>query len=141
MPSVVGRQLKVGHNFREVFRQSSLSRSDVAELFGVDNSTITYWFRRGVSEKYATEVARLFNVKVEHIHKPRAGRTYKSAKTQTAKKHINASNQHASLRPDLIILLANTELTDDQADMILALIKVYKGEGINHDLETPVAES
>ena len=132
MPSPVGRQLQVGDNFRSEIAKANLSRTDAAELFSVCEATITAWCRRGVSTRdKAIEVAEILSVPVSFIH----------TKTVWSKRKVKPAKDPASwdqptrgkpnpkpvavLRPELLIRLASTPLTDDQAELLEAIIQSY----------------
>ena len=131
MPSPVGRQLQVGDNFRSEINKANLTRADAAELFGVCEATITAWCRRGVSTRAkANVVAETLSVPVSFIYTKTvyARRKVTPVDNPTSWDQPTRGELKASLRPELLIRLASTPLTDDQAALLEAIIESYGAE-------------
>ena len=129
MPSTPTRTLKPGRIFAEELAKLELKQFEAADLFGVDSSTISYWARRGVGKRYVANVADVLGVPAEDIvGRGRTGRPRApSNKVKVVDVQANVPTPtHASrLRPELIVQLSNTPLTDDQAELLEAIITSY----------------
>lgn len=124
MPSTPTRVLKPGKIFAEELAKLELKRVEAADLFGVDSSTITYWARRGVGKKYVANVADVLGVPAEDI----VGRGVRGRSKVTAvpvEAKSTAPAQAPRLRPELIVELARTPLSDEQADLLRIIINSY----------------
>jgi hypothetical protein len=124
MPSTPRRVLKPGRIFAEELEKLELKRVEAADLFGVDSSTISYWARRGVGKKYVANVADVLGVPAEEI--VGRGKTPSRVKTVPVEARSTApAKQAPRLRPELIVELARTPLSDEQADLLRIIINSY----------------
>lgn len=123
MPSTPKRVLKPGRIFAEELSKLELKRVEAADLFGVDSSTISYWARRGVGKKYVANVADVLGVPAEDI--VGRGKTASRVRTVPVEARSSAPTQAARLRPELIVELARTPLSDEQADLLRIIINSY----------------
>ena len=131
MPSPTGRQLKAGHTFRNYLEGTELSRDEAAQLFGVCSATITYWCRRGVGKNYVENVADVLGCTPREIAgkggngKGRSSSKVKSVDVEAKYPSPVSNNTRPRLRPELIVELARTPLTDEQADLLRLIITEY----------------
>jgi hypothetical protein len=124
MPSTPTRVLKPGKVFAEELAKLELKRIEAADLFGVDSSTITYWARRGVGKNYVANVADVLGVPPEDII-GRGNKGRSKVTTVPVKAKSVASTNAPRLRPELIVELARTPLSDEQADLLRIIINSY----------------
>jgi DNA-binding Xre family transcriptional regulator len=119
------RQLTVGHNFRDALKSSPWSRKELAQHVGLDQSTFTYWSRRGVSPIHVTQVARALDVEPEHILNNK-GRNIQSLKT----KKISEENkpETRSINLELLELIAEKRLSKTQETIILSVANNFLQE-------------
>ena len=131
MPSPQGRQLKAGHVFRSYLENSELTGKEAAQLFGVNPATITYWCRRGVGKNYVENVADTFGCSIREIAgkggngKGKWASQVRPVDVETKYPSPVFNNTRPRLRPELIVELARTPLTDEQADLLRLIINEY----------------
>ena len=123
MASCPKTSIKPGKIFANEIEKLQLKRCEAADLFGVDASTITYWSRRGVGKKYVASVADILGVPADDIIG--RGKTRGKVKRLIVHSKTPATTTGARLRPELIVDLARTPLSDEQADLLRIIINSY----------------
>ena len=129
MASCPKTSIKPGKTFAKEIEKLELKRCEAADLFGVDATTITYWARRGVGKKYVESVADILGVPAGDIIGRGRGRRSKVKRlivqTKSPAEALATSTGNARLRPELIVDLARTPLSDEQADLLRIIINSY----------------
>ena len=130
MPSTTSLpHLRVGKNFTAAFEaykaqtNPTITQTELGELLSVDQSTITYWKRRGVSPEYSKDVANLLSVSERSIARPSARYV---DKVHTP---LSTDRQPRTKSIDKIQLAAavlNSKLTNTQCETLSELIKVME---------------
>lgn len=111
------RQQKVGLNFQQALRNSGVKRSEVADLLGVDPSSFSYWYKRGVTKKYALTVAELLDVDIKTI-----------ASKARPKSTLKIVPEQRTVNLELLALIANTRLSVPQEKVLHQLAHTFLGD-------------
>lgn len=117
MSSTHYRQQKVGLNFEHALRNADVSRTEIAEMLGVHQSSFTYWYKRGVTKKYATSVAELLDVDVKTI-----------ASKARPKPTLTIVPEQRTVNLELLALIANTRLSVPQEKVLHQLAHTFLGD-------------
>ena len=111
------RQVSVGRNFEHALRNADVSRAWIAEALGVHQSSFTYWYKRGVTKKYATSVAELLDVDVKTI-----------ASKARPKPTLTIVPEQRTVNLELLALIANTRLSVPQEKVLHQLAHTFLGD-------------
>ena len=126
------RQVSVGRNFEHALRNSGVKRTEVANLLGVHQSSFTYWYKRGVTKKYATSVAELLDVDVKTIaSRVKTNRPYAHNHILTkpsAKPTLTIVPEPRTVNLELLTLIANTRLSVPQEKVLHQLAHTFLGD-------------
>lgn len=79
-------QCAKGHNTRAALKANGITQSEMANMLGVHATSVSQWCFRGVSKKYADEVAELLSVPVGTIINKKRPRKEKVAPPQPAQR-------------------------------------------------------
>lgn len=77
-------QCAKGHNTRAALKANGINQGELANLLGVHPTSVSQWCFRGVSKKYADEVAELLSVPVGTIINKKRPSKVKAAPPQPA---------------------------------------------------------
>jgi len=92
-----GKQSAVGNNLRQALAANRTSCTDLAELLGVNLTSVYYWRYRGVSSSHVDDVANLLNVSPSFIKSKRSGgRGGKKTRKKNQQKHDCFSHELSS---------------------------------------------
>ena len=77
-------QCAKGHNTRAAIKANGINQGELANLLGVHPTSVSQWCFRGVSKKYANEVAELLSVPVGTIINKRRSNKVNAAQPKPA---------------------------------------------------------
>lgn len=77
-------QCAKGHNTRAALKANGINQVELASVLGIHPTSVSQWCFRGVSKKYANEVAELLSVPVGTIINKKRPRKEKAAPPQPA---------------------------------------------------------
>jgi transcriptional regulator with XRE-family HTH domain len=77
-------QCAKGHNTRAALKANGITQTEMANMLGVHATSVSQWCFRGVSKKYADEVAELLSVPAGTIINKQRPRKEKAAPPQPA---------------------------------------------------------
>ena len=145
MPSTNYRQHKVGKTFENAIARAPITRTELADLLGIHATSLTYWYKRGVTADYAKQVAELLDLDVKTIQSkqlrsPRrsllrdAGQGKDKLVNEIAEE-LNAKVFDVRLKPEqrtvnieLLAIVANMRLSAQQEATLHSLALTFLGE-------------
>lgn len=112
------RQQKVGKNFETAIRNSAMLRTTLAKKLGVHQSSFGYWYKRGVTPRYAYQVADLLNLDVNDIMSTQKRKSRKHTKTvdrmiKSTGKEFDLAMDVFEIRPDKGFPITNIQSVTD----------------------------
>lgn len=129
MPSTNYRQQKVGKNFENAVAKAEMTRTALADLVGVHQSSFSYWYKRGVTTRYANAVAEVLDLDVKTIlNKAQMGRRKTKPLAPTTTKIAFELSPQRTVNLELLGLIANMRLSVQQEDTLQSLALTFLGE-------------
>ena len=137
------RQQKVGKNFETAIRNSAMLRTTLAKKLGVHQSSFGYWYKRGVTPRYAYQVADLLNLDVNDImstqkRKSRTphrtflrdadkGKKFFIDELRESKANLNQTEPR-TVNIELLTMVANMRLSAQQETALLSVALTFLSE-------------
>ena len=135
-------QCAKGHNTRAAIKASGITQTELANMLGVHATSVSQWCFRGVSKKYANEVAELLSVPVgtilnkKRISKIKAAQPKPAPRAEFPKPHTVkvADGKTTNVKPpeprelldiNLITQLMDCRVTERQKAVLEQLIKQF----------------
>lgn len=134
MPSTNYRQHKVGKNFEAAIANAPITRTELADLLGIHSTSLTYWYKRGVTADYAEQVADLLELDVKTIQSKQIRSPRKHTKTvDDIIKVVNGQPMFRNPEPrtvniELLAMVANMRLSTQQEATLHSLALTFLGE-------------
>ena len=134
MPSTNYRQHKVGKNFETAIANAPITRTELADLLGIHSTSLTYWYKRGVTADYANQVADLLDLDVKTIQSRQIRSPRKHTKTvDNIIKVVNGQPMFRNPEPrtvniELLAMDANMRLSTQQETTLHSLALTFLGE-------------
>ena len=134
MPSTNYRQHKVGKNFETAIANAPITRTELADLLGIHSTSLTYWYKRGVTADYANQVAELLDLDVKTIQSRQIRSPRKHTKTvDNIIKVVNGQPMFRDPEPrtvniELLAMVANMRLSAQQETTLHSLALTFLGE-------------
>jgi 7-cyano-7-deazaguanine synthase in queuosine biosynthesis len=134
MPSTNYRQHKVGKNFETAIANAPITRTELADLLGIHSTSLTYWYKRGVTADYANQVAELLDLDVKTIQSRQIRSPRKHTKTvDNIIKVVNGQPMFRNPEPrtvniELLAMVANMRLSAQQETTLHSLALTFLGE-------------
>lgn len=134
MPSTNYRQHKVGKNFETAIANAPITRTELADLLGIHSTSLTYWYKRGVTADYANQVAELLDLDVKTIQSKQIRSPRKHTKTvDDIIKVVNGQPMFRNPEPrtvniELLAMVANMRLSTQQEATLHSLALTFLGE-------------
>lgn len=134
MPSTNYRQHKVGKNFEAAIANAPITRTELADLLGIHSTSLTYWYKRGVTADYANQVAELLDLDVKTIQSKQIRSPRKHTKTvDDIIKVVNGQPMFRNPEPrtvniELLAMVANMRLSTQQEATLHSLALTFLGE-------------
>ena len=134
MPSTNYRQHKVGKNFETAIANAPITRTELADLLGIHSTSLTYWYKRGVTADYANQVAELLDLDVKTIQSRQIRSPRKHTKTvDNIIKVVNGQPMFKNPEPrtvniELLAMVANMRLSAQQETTLHSLALTFLGE-------------
>ena len=134
MPSTNYRQHKVGKNFEAAIANAPITRTELADLLGIHSTSLTYWYKRGVTADYANQVAELLDLDVKTIQSKQIRSPRKHTKTvDDIIKVVNGQPMFRNPEPrtvniELLAMVANMRLSTQQEATLQSLALTFLGE-------------
>ena len=134
MPSTNYRQHKVGKNFEAAIANAPITRTELADLLGIHSTSLTYWYKRGVTADYANQVAELLDLDVKTIQSKQIRSPRKHTKTvDNIIKVVNGQPMFKNPEPrtvniELLAMVANMRLSTQQEATLHSLALTFLGE-------------
>ena len=134
MPSTNYRQHKVGKNFEAAIANAPITRTELADLLGIHSTSLTYWYKRGVTADYANQVAELLDLDVKTIQSKQIRSPRKHTKTvDDIIKVVNGQPMFRNPEPrtvniELLAMVANMRLSAQQEATLQSLALTFLGE-------------
>lgn len=133
------RQQKVGKNFETAIRNSAMLRTTLAKKLGVHQSSFGYWYKRGVTPRYAYQVADLLNLDVNDIMstQKRKSRTPRRTLLRDAGLGKNEmideivkeiEEELRTVNIELLTMVANMRLSAQQETALLSVALTFLSE-------------
>ena len=136
MPSTNYRQHKVGKTFENAIARAPITRTELADLLGIHATSLTYWYKRGVTADYAKQVADLLELDVKtiqskQIRSPR--RTFLRAVPEGKSEMIDEivkelEEELRTVNIELLAIVANMRLSTQQEATLHSLALTFLGE-------------
>lgn len=140
MPSTNYRQHKVGKTFEDAIARAPITRTELADLLGIHATSLTYWYKRGVTADYANKVADLLDLDVKtiqskQIRSPRRtflrdadkGKKFLIDELRESKANLNQTEPR-TVNIELLAIIANMRLTAQQEATLHSLALTFLGE-------------
>ena len=134
MPSTNYRHHKVGKNFETAIANAPITRTELADLLGIHSTSLTYWYKRGVTADYANQVAELLDLDVKTIQSRQIRSPRKHTKTvDNIIKVVNGQPMFRNPEPrtvniELLAMVANMRLSAQQETTLHSLALTFLGE-------------
>ena len=133
------RQQKVGKNFETAIHNSAMLRTTLAKKLGVHQSSFGYWYKRGVTPRYAYQVADLLNLDVNDIMstQKRKSRTPRRTLLRDAGLGKNEmideivkeiEEELRTVNIELLTMVANMRLSAQQETALLSVALTFLSE-------------
>ena len=136
MPSTNYRQHKVGKTFEDAIARAPITRTELADLLGIHATSLTYWYKRGVTADYANQVADLLELDVKtiqskQIRSPRRTlfRAVDEGKSEMIDEIVKELEEELrTVNIELLAIIANMRLTAQQEATLHSLALTFLGE-------------
>ena len=136
MPSTNYRQHKVGKTFEDAIARAPITRTELADLLGIHATSLTYWYKRGVTANYANQVADLLELDVKtiqskQIRSPRRTlfRAVDEGKSEMIDEIVKELEEELrTVNIELLAIIANMRLTAQQEATLHSLALTFLGE-------------
>jgi len=136
MPSTNYRQHKVGKNFEAAIANAPITRTELADLLGIHSTSLTYWYKRGVTADYAEQVADLLELDVKtiqskQIRSPRRTflRPVPEGKSEMIDEIVKELEEELrTVNIELLAMVANMRLSTQQEATLHSLALTFLGE-------------